>query len=78
MIECEPSSTFAFDFEFSRAAGFSEASDNPPFLQVAFQYSIIETQEPGKSTEGKADKSTEGAAENGTQGVAETTLAKQR
>lgn len=41
VVECEASTTFAFDFEYTRAVGFSEASDNPPMLQAAFQYSTV-------------------------------------
>jgi hypothetical protein len=40
IVACDANTTFAFDLEFTRAAGFSDASDNPPMLQAAFQYSV--------------------------------------
>ncbi|XP_072970567.1 protein transport protein SEC23 D-like isoform X2 [Typha angustifolia] len=40
VICCDSFATYAYDFEFVDNAGFSRHSE-PPFLQVAFQYSII-------------------------------------
>jgi len=36
VVACDATTTFAFDLEFTRTAGFSEAKDNPPMLQVFF------------------------------------------
>ncbi len=58
IAECEASTTFAFDFEYTRAAGFSEASDNPPMLQAAFQYSTVvpSSEQRSSSAEGTASQ----------------------
>lgn len=41
VVACEPSTTFAFEFAYTKAAGFSEARDNPPMIQAVFQYSAV-------------------------------------
>ena len=41
IVACNASTAFAFDFEYTSAAGFGASADNPPMLQVAFQYSAV-------------------------------------
>ena len=41
IVACDPTSSFAFDFEFTGADGFAGFPDNPPMLQMAFQYHMI-------------------------------------
>ncbi|KAK9823450.1 hypothetical protein WJX72_002854 [[Myrmecia] bisecta] len=41
VISCDPHTTFAFDFEFANAAGFSDIGESPPMLQMVFQYSAL-------------------------------------
>lgn len=38
---CTPQSTFAFDFQYSNATGFSTTSEAPPMVQMVFQYSVL-------------------------------------
>lgn len=40
VIAADPSTAFAFDFDFTNASGFSSDRGSPPVLQMAFQYSI--------------------------------------
>ena len=41
IVACNASTAFAFDFEYTSAAGFGASAGNPPLLQVAFQYSAV-------------------------------------
>ena len=38
---CRPDSTFAFDFQYTTAAGFATTADAPPMVQMVFQYSML-------------------------------------
>lgn len=55
-MSCGPHDCVAFDFEFATAAGFTEALDCPPTLQLAFQYtSFVGSQaDGGQKTLGEA------------------------
>jgi hypothetical protein len=41
VIACDPHTAFAFDFEFASAGGFSLVPDEPPVVQMVFQYSVL-------------------------------------
>eukprot|EP00898_Chlorokybus_atmophyticus_P008263 jgi/Chlat1/8438/Chrsp80S07919 len=41
IISCDPFDTYAYDFEFTTATGFSRYLDCPPTVQMAFQYTVL-------------------------------------
>eukprot|EP00884_Botryococcus_braunii_P002587 jgi/Botrbrau1/12329/Bobra.4_3s0002.2 len=48
VIACDPHAAFVFDFEFASAGGFSLAPDEPPVVQMVFQYSLLVPLEEGE------------------------------
>ena len=58
IVACNASTAFAFDFEYTSAAGFGASADNPPMLQVAFQYSAMLPAEPLTSSMGNGGAET--------------------
>ncbi|KAK9279753.1 hypothetical protein L1049_013435 [Liquidambar formosana] len=41
IICCDSYATYAYDFDFANAVGFSRHSSEPPMLQIAFQYTVV-------------------------------------
>ncbi|KAI4368701.1 hypothetical protein MLD38_017228 [Melastoma candidum] len=58
IICCDSYATYAYDFEFANTTGFSRHTTEPPVLQIAFQYSIVEPPEapsdPNKATSNRS------------------------
>ncbi|XP_043701372.1 protein transport protein SEC24-1 [Telopea speciosissima] len=41
IICCDSYATYAYDFDFTSAVGFSRNAADPPVLQIAFQYTVV-------------------------------------
>ncbi|KAL5832576.1 hypothetical protein ACOSQ3_016250 [Xanthoceras sorbifolium] len=41
IICCDSYATYAYDFDFANAAGFSRHTSEQPMLQIAFQYTVV-------------------------------------
>ncbi|XP_020092690.1 protein transport protein Sec24-like At3g07100 isoform X1 [Ananas comosus] len=52
IICCDSFATYAYDFAFSTSEGFSRHSE-PPIVQIAFQYSVVEPSEEKSDKESK-------------------------
>jgi hypothetical protein len=63
VIAADPHASFVFDFEFGSAAGFSSAPDEPPVVQMVFQYSQVVPADERRDSEGAPPDGEESAAD---------------